>query len=115
MFQNGNVSAKAFSGTAEKQLNDISPNGDKNNIRSEDIIKLIDDIQLTEKLSFYSTDSFYYSVIYPIIQKNSQFESSEGKRYRMALSGYLFPFELKIIRDEETKYDAFKLSKNVIY
>ena len=113
IFSNGKVSAKAFTGTAQKLLKEKSK--DLNDFDFQEALKLIDDIQESEKLSLYSTEQFYYSVVYPIIVKTTEFESVNGKRYRTSFSGYLFPFQIQELKDLQKDFESFKVAYNVIY
>ncbi|OHS98798.1 hypothetical protein TRFO_01849 [Tritrichomonas foetus] len=113
IFEGGKVRAKAFTGTAQKQLEELS--SDLTSIQLDSALQMIDEIQATQKLSLYSTDMFYYSVVHPITLKSTEFESTTGKKYRTVLSGYLFPFEVKEVHSMDTNYETFNLTSNILY
>ncbi|OHT07396.1 hypothetical protein TRFO_24412 [Tritrichomonas foetus] len=113
IFKEGKVLAKAFTGTAQKKLEESSqklPSFDYNRA-----IDLIDSNQSSEKLCIYSTEQFYYSVVTPFNYNFSEFESSGGTRYRISISGYLFGFHIDEFMKTSQNYELFKTSKSLLH
>lgn len=118
------VHVKSFTGTARQQIMEIvNPNNDSNgideasflNIDYHKAIELIESLNAKEKISIFSTDPFHYSVVTPLSFKYSEFESAQGKLFRVTLNGYMFPYQAKQLLDEKSKFNVFKTSKSVLY
>ncbi|OHT00778.1 hypothetical protein TRFO_07756 [Tritrichomonas foetus] len=113
IFSEGKVHAKAFTGTAQKKLEE---NSDKlPEFDFDKALDMIDQNQSSEKLSIYSTDQFYYSVVTPFVYNFSEFNSSSGTRYRISVSGYIFAFHIEKFMKMRKNYDSFKTSKSILH
>lgn len=121
------VHVKSFTGTAQQQIRRIIQQDDENSeedlfedndfipIDYEKAVDLIESISSKEKINIFSTDPFHYSVVMPLTFKHSEFESSQGKMFRVLLSGYIFPYQARQLVEEKSKYNLFKISKFVLY
>lgn len=127
------VHVKSFTGTAQQQILQIIHQDDNEEQDSDDedsnslaengfllidynkAIDLIESLCSKEKINIFSTDPFHYSIVMPLTFKYSEFESSQGKMFRVSLSGYIFPFQVKQLSNEKTQFNLFKTSKSVMY
>lgn len=112
LFYDGIVKAKAITGTAQKKLESLSDNLPL--IQKECVIEIVDEICNKERLHLFSTSEFHYSTVIPATVEQTKFNSSKGQKFRTSISGYIFPFELDMIKEAETKYTSFSIQKSVI-
>lgn len=88
-FKKGNAYGKALTSSAQSKLDKAC--GDSSDISIEIAVKILDDMAKSEKFLIYSTSSFNYSTVTPIIKKYIKMGSQSGPLHRHIFSGYLFP------------------------
>ena len=103
-FNDGKVTAKASTQSAKAKLKLIAT--EMPYVDEEKAINLLDTLVGTERFSIFSSVCFNYSVVTPVIQKEVEMGTKEGKKHKVTFLGYMFPDFL------ESLEQAYKVCNN---
>jgi hypothetical protein len=103
-FNAGRVSATGLTGTAHRRLAQLSQRAPE--IEHEVAIQVVTEWIEKERTFMYSSEPFDYSVITPLVRKNSELQSSSGKIHRVTLCGCLFAPTVAVLKERNPEADV---------